>query len=313
VTNLEVVNRALYRLGAQPASSMSDAAKAAARAVIAYPYARDEVLRLVAWPSVLKRATLLDWSEQATPWTASHAYRVGDRCTNDTDKTYECLTAGKAAAAGGPTGTSSSITDGNAVWKYVEASTTANNWCWAASTAYAVNEVVSNDTGKVYVCITAGTSDSSGGPTGVTLDITDNTAHWKYYGTPDQNLTKHAFQYIYPTDCLRLDKILSASAADEETLGALHRRERICIFTDEEDAAAQYVYREEDPTAWDDLLRSAVFLKLASDIAFDVTGKTDLAQAVFQEFAQAYQVARQIALGEGAAPPAERPSWSAAG
>ncbi len=50
---------------------------------------------------------------------------------------------------------------------------------WVLSTAYLVGEPVTND-GGVYRCITAGTSASSGGPTGQTSDITDGTAHWCY-------------------------------------------------------------------------------------------------------------------------------------
>ena len=56
---------------------------------------------------------------------------------------------------------------------------------WAASTAYVVGDRRTNDSGKVYECITAGTSAGSGGPTGTTSDITDNTAHWKYLWAQD--------------------------------------------------------------------------------------------------------------------------------
>jgi len=55
---------------------------------------------------------------------------------------------------------------------------------WVASTAYTVGDKVTNDSGKVYVCDTAGTSDSSGGPTGTGTDITDNTARWDYVSGP---------------------------------------------------------------------------------------------------------------------------------
>lgn len=53
---------------------------------------------------------------------------------------------------------------------------------WAISTPYLVGAQVTNDTApiKVYVCSTAGTSAGSGGPTGTTGNITDNTAHWSY-------------------------------------------------------------------------------------------------------------------------------------
>ena len=52
---------------------------------------------------------------------------------------------------------------------------------WAALTAYAVGDWVTNG-GNVYHCITAGTSASSGGPTTTSLNITDGTAHWRYCG-----------------------------------------------------------------------------------------------------------------------------------
>lgn len=54
---------------------------------------------------------------------------------------------------------------------------------WAATTAYALGDVVTADSGKIYECITEGTSAGSGGPTGTGQDITDGTVHWKYYST----------------------------------------------------------------------------------------------------------------------------------
>ena len=61
---------------------------------------------------------------------------------------------------------------------------------WLADTAYSVGDYVANDTTpvKVYRCTTAGTSDSSGGPTGTGSAITDNTCVWAYVG-PDVNVT----------------------------------------------------------------------------------------------------------------------------
>lgn len=55
----------------------------------------------------------------APVWQASHAYStLGQTVTNDSGKVYTLITAGTSAASGGPTGTTSSITDGTAVWKY---------------------------------------------------------------------------------------------------------------------------------------------------------------------------------------------------
>jgi len=57
---------------------------------------------------------------------------------------------------------------------------------WRASTAYAVGDIVHNDGGKYYKCDRAGTSHSSGGPTGTTADIEDDggapDARWDYVG-----------------------------------------------------------------------------------------------------------------------------------
>jgi len=52
---------------------------------------------------------------------------------------------------------------------------------WAGTTVYAVGNIVTNAS-RVYRCITAGTSAGSGGPTTTSLDITDNTVHWRYLG-----------------------------------------------------------------------------------------------------------------------------------
>lgn len=50
---------------------------------------------------------------------------------------------------------------------------------WAADTSYAVGDVKRNS-GNVYECIKAGTSASSGGPSGEGDEIVDNAATWKF-------------------------------------------------------------------------------------------------------------------------------------
>ena len=55
----------------------------------------------------------------ALPWTASTAYVIGDKVTNDSGKIYQCDTAGTSAGSGGPTGTGANITDNTARWDYV--------------------------------------------------------------------------------------------------------------------------------------------------------------------------------------------------
>jgi methyl coenzyme M reductase beta subunit len=55
---------------------------------------------------------------------------------------------------------------------------------WVNSTAYKYNQLVNNDTGKIYVCTAEGTSAGSGGPTGTSTGITDGGVTWNYVGTP---------------------------------------------------------------------------------------------------------------------------------
>jgi uncharacterized phage protein gp47/JayE len=69
----------------------------------------------------------------------------------------------------------------------VIAATTA----WVPTTAYVVGNRRTNAS-RVYLCITAGTSAGSGGPTTTAADITDNTVHWRYLGEGTGNVDVEA-------------------------------------------------------------------------------------------------------------------------
>jgi hypothetical protein len=58
-------------------------------------------------------------ADVVTAWVGSTAFTVGLRRANDSGKVYEVITSGTSASSGGPTGTSSDITDGTVHWKYV--------------------------------------------------------------------------------------------------------------------------------------------------------------------------------------------------
>lgn len=116
MTDLGIVNYALRRLGAQPAASMADTGKNARAAIDSYPLVKGKVLRLFPWPILTVRATLQ--SETDLAWVGAYAYAVDDRCSNG-GKLYQCITAGDSAAAGGPAGTATDITDGTAHWRYL--------------------------------------------------------------------------------------------------------------------------------------------------------------------------------------------------
>ena len=66
-------------------------------------------------------------------------------------------------------------------YNYTSAPTLTFGNAWQASTAYAVGDQVVNG-GQIYTCDTAGTSASSGGPSGTSNDIADGTARWDHSG-----------------------------------------------------------------------------------------------------------------------------------
>lgn len=54
---------------------------------------------------------------------------------------------------------------------------------WTITTAYSIGDIVSNDSPEnIYVCVIAGTSAGSGGPTGEGVAIVDATVTWRFLG-----------------------------------------------------------------------------------------------------------------------------------
>jgi hypothetical protein len=215
-------------------------------------------LRLNAVRFISGQRSTTDATISWTAWAANQAYAV-DVIATLAGKAYQCITAGTSASSGGPSGTSSSISDGTVVWKYLRENNLAPitqaqydarwlqlidycaqygvavypNLCttedfdafsngdyqnatvtasvvttaallstrpnvlafdlfqegfsytgriWAASHYYSVGTYVNNN-GISYRCETAGTSASSGGPTGTGSSISDGSVVWSHFGT----------------------------------------------------------------------------------------------------------------------------------
>lgn len=76
------------------------------------------------------QSALITWqvSVTATPasiapaWAGTTGYLVGRVAVNNY-KLYRCITAGTSAGSGGPTGTSTDITDGTVHWRFLKANT----------------------------------------------------------------------------------------------------------------------------------------------------------------------------------------------
>ncbi len=134
-----------------------------------------------------------------TAWAATTGYSVGDYVSAN-GNVYICTVAGTSGATA-PSGTSSAEVDGTVTWAYkgpvqnvkgTDGTTkvTAEHddgpggvaAAWAGSTAYVVDDYVTNN-GIVYRCSVAGTSAASGGPTGTgSAPIVDGTASWLFVG-----------------------------------------------------------------------------------------------------------------------------------
>ena len=77
---------------------------------------------------------------------------------------------------------------------------------WASSTAYTLGQYRMNDTGKIYVVVTAGTSAGSGGPTGTGSGITDGSVVWNFVLDPDYE-TIAAWASAIPANLVTADEI----------------------------------------------------------------------------------------------------------
>ena len=290
MTSLDIINFALSRLGAQNATSLSDTGRNATVAIQAYPFARDEVLRYHPWPCLMAQAYAIDDTDMK--WVTATAYEAGDWVVN-ASRLYECITAGTSASA--PTTKSDDITDGSVHWKYLAPYT---DLVWRASTAYAEDARVVNS-GRLYICITAGTSASSGGPTTTSTDITDGGAHWKFLAEYD-NLTDYEYQYVLPADCLRIIEVGDA----EEYL-----RRGYFIFTDAEYPIIRYLKVSTDVEEWDNFIHEAIGLRLASMIAENISGGKIRSDALMQEYYTALRAAMDVASGEASQEPEAETRW----
>lgn len=107
-------------------------------------------------------------------WAGSTAYQQGEYVTNG-GNTYICVQSG--VSSGGPSGTSTNITDGTVLWDYVSLS------AWTAETSYSVGTYVTNG-GNKYLCTTprlfSNVAQKSGkvGPRWTATTETDGTAVW---------------------------------------------------------------------------------------------------------------------------------------
>ena len=129
----DITNGLMKRPGGQFVGSLSDGNNNAVDNGRWFHYYRDEEEQYIGQVSRTGDINMWKCSDGSEmnvytggiPWTASTAFIVGDRVTNNSN-IYECDTDGTSAASGGPSGTSADITDGSTRWDYIGPVSTLN-------------------------------------------------------------------------------------------------------------------------------------------------------------------------------------------
>lgn len=126
--------------------------------------------------------------------------------------------------------------------------------------------------------------------------------------------TGWAFRYAFPTDCIRLLRLASAtpnvSSVRFEVAGDATSRFVLC---DEPAAQAVYTARVDDPNLYDAGFASALVDQLAAHIAYPVTQKTEIAVRLAQMARAALADAMAADVNEAEGADADRPpDWIAA-
>ena len=126
--------------------------------------------------------------------------------------------------------------------------------------------------------------------------------------------TGWTFRYAFPTDCVRLLRLASATpdggSARFEVAGDSTRRFVLC---DEPAAEAVYTARVDDPNLYDAGFASALVDQLAAHIAYPVTQKTEIAVRLAQMARAALADAMAADVNEAEGVIGDRvPDWIAA-
>lgn len=167
----------------------------------------------------------------------------------------------------------------NYAYKYSLASLSPNR-SWAPSTAYAAGEMIVNNS-KLYVCVVAGTSASSGGPSGTsnTTPETDGTAKWFY---------------LMAAPSAPVIRTLDINGDDSIP----YKIEGVSLFCNETSPIKlRYISLSQAPFS-DSVFVEAVVSRLASKICYAMNGDAQLAQVLYQEFALNMSLAKQLCVAE---------------
>ena len=116
----------------------------------------------------------------AVAYSASTAYTKG-QIVNVNGNWYVCQTAGTTGASSPPSGTSNPITDGTVTWYYAPMVDASYQTPWSAIEVITLGSLRVTYAGRIYVCVTAGTTSSTEPTSTATVSlVTDGSVSWRY-------------------------------------------------------------------------------------------------------------------------------------
>ena len=141
-----------------------------------------------------------------------------------------------------------------------------------------------------------------------------NFATKRFKTTSQKAAPAFGFDYAYalPDGCLRVlgtdnESYVWQIEAEDTEAGAL------VLLTDRSDfPSVQYIYEVTDPTKFDSIFVQAFIYRLASDLAQDLTGRTEMGMKMQKQFMGVLAEARSINASEGTPQKIESDLWLAA-
>ena len=110
--------------------------------------------------------------------------------------------------------------------------------------------------------------------------------------------------YDIPDDKVRLIEVVDVNQQPVQFIVEGQR-----IYTDDEEPYIIYTFDQDDPTYWDDLLRSTVALMLAARVALEVTGDPSYEEKTLQKAGMYLQQARRQSAREARQGAAKTDPW----
>lgn len=141
------------------------------------------------------------------------------------------------------------------------------------------------------------------------LDATVPSSDVTALGTLPDLRSDWAYRYLYPSDCLELGEVCPEGSRRVQTgarfpfeIGVLWGSllDTRVIYTDLQDAEAIYTADiSTHPTVWDPLFTQAAAYAIATEIAFTMTGKPEMVDAMRRGYLTALSQAAAASFNEG--------------